>query len=206
YIFRYPSTRPSVCTRYGLAEGTNEDAFRSKYKYVIQRVQSLPADEVLRVARALQADEGSAELGEALAKIDEKSSPRITPLTRRRIVAELDNVSLSGELPEIDFLRKLWPIDSLPSPNPTLNEYQMVDFLIRHRIRNDDLSNKDVLEYLGIYECSQRQLFRLLEAVLDPLTREIPEQVDLAARLNRHLAQDGFRIDETGKMSGSPIY
>jgi hypothetical protein len=197
---------PSVCTRYGLAEGTNEDAFRSKYKYVIQRVQSLPADEVLRVARALQADEGSAEFGEALAKIDEKSSPRITPLTRRRIVAELDNVSLSGELPEIDFLRKLWPIDSLPSPNPTLDEYQMVDFLIRHRIRNDDLSNKDVLEYLGIYECSQRQLFRLLEAVLDPLTREIPEQVDLAARLNRHLAQDGFRIDETGKMSGSPIY
>ncbi|WP_330085266.1 abortive infection family protein [Methylocystis iwaonis] len=197
---------PRVCVRYGLASGTNEEAFQSKFKYVIQRVESLSADEVLRVARALQADEGNTELDEALAKIDEKNGPLITPLTRRRIVAELDHVPLSGDLPEIDFLKKLWPIDAMRSPNPTFDEPQMEDFLFRHRVRNDDLSNKEVLEYLGIYTCSQKQFFRLLEAMLDPLTREIPEQADLAARLTRHLAHDGFRIDESGKMSGSPIY
>ena len=197
---------PGVCVRYGLAEGSGEEAFRSKYKYVMQRVQTLPADEVLKVARALQSEEDHADLGEALAKIDEKSGPSITPLTRRRIVAELDKVPLAGALDDIDFLRKLWPIDTLPSPSPRLDEYQMADYLRRHFFLNDDFYNSQVLELLGIYDCSQAKFILLLEGVLDPLTREIPEQADLAARLNRHLAHDGFRIDEAGKMSGSPIY
>jgi hypothetical protein len=68
------------------------------------------------------------------------------------------------------------------------------------------MSNKDVLEALGINTCSQKQFFRLLEAMLDPLTRETPEQLDLATRLNRHLSQDGFNVQEVGRMSGAPIY
>jgi AbiJ N-terminal domain 3/Abortive infection C-terminus len=197
---------PSVCVRYGLAEGTNEEAFSSKYKYVMQRVQSLPAEEVLKIARALQDDEGHHDLGEALAKIDEESGPRITPLTRHRVVAELDKMRLAGALDDIDLLRKFWPIDTMPSPSPRFDENQMVDYLRRHIFLNDDLDNVQVLELLGIYDCSQAKFFQLLEAVLDPLTREIPEQADLATRLNRHLAHDGFRLNEAGKMSGSPIY
>jgi hypothetical protein len=197
---------PGACVRYGLAAGTDEEAFRSKYKYVIQRVQSLPAGEVVKVARALQSEEENAALGEALAKIDEKSGHSITRLTRRRIVAELDKVALAGALDEIDFLRKLWPIDSLPSPSPRLDESEMVDYLRRHFFLNDDLANSQVLELLDIYDCSQAKFFQLIEAVLDPLTREALEQANLAARLNHHLAHDGFRIDEAGKMSGSPIY
>lgn len=197
---------PSVCVRYGLAEGTNDEAFASKYQYVNRRLQSLPAEEVLRVARAVQADEPDHDLGEALAKIDEKNASSITPLTRRRIVAELDKISLAGSLDEIDFLGKLWPIDAMPSPFPKFDAPRMVDYLRLHRFLNDGLDNIQVLEQLGIYDCSQGKFFELLEAILDPLTREIPEQYDLAARLNRHLAHDGFRIEEAGKMSGSPIF
>jgi hypothetical protein len=197
---------PGVCCRYGLAEGTDEEAFRGKYKYVTQRVQNLPAAEVLRVARALQSDEPSAPLGEALAKIDEIGGPLVTPLTRRRIVDELDRIALSGTLPEFEFLRQLWPIDVMPPPHQSSTERTMEDYLIRHRVANDDMSNTDVLETLGIHTCSQKQFFRLLEAMLDPLTREIPEQADLVTRLNRHLFHDGFRVEETGRMSGTPIY
>jgi len=197
---------PSVCLRYGLAEGTNDEAFSSKYRYVMQRLQSLTSGEVLKIARALQDDEGHQELEEVLAKIDEDSDPKVTQLTRRRIVAELNNVPLAGALDNVDLLRKFWPIDTMASPSPRLNEYQMRDYLRRHFFINDDLENSQVLELLSIYDCSQSKLFRFLEAVLDPLTREIPEQSDLAARLNRHIVHDGFRFDEAGKMSGSPIY
>jgi hypothetical protein len=196
---------PSVCVRYGLAEGTEEEAFRSKFKYVIQRVQGLPAAEILRIARDLQSDEPTTKLGEALSKIDEKGKPAITPLTRRRILDEIELISLSGGLEETEFLKKIWPIDKIPAPNFG-SERTMEDYLVRHRINNFDMSNKDVLEALGINTCSQRQFFRLLEAMLDPLTRDGPEQVDLAARLNRHLFQDGFNAREVGRMSGAPIY
>jgi hypothetical protein len=201
---------PGVCSRYGLADGTGEEAFSSKFKYVMQRVQHLPSAEVLRVARALQLDEPNAELKEALTKFDERSGPLITPLTRQRIVDELDLVPLSGKLSEIEFLKKLWPIDAMQPPFSVAGlasgEFTMEDYLVRHRIANDDMSNKDVLEMLGIHTCSQKQFFRLLEEMLGPLTREIPEQSDLVTRLNRHLSHDGFRIEEAGRMSGSPIY
>ena len=117
------------------------------------------------------------DLGEVLAKFDEKVKPLVTALTRRRIVAELDDVALSGSLPEIEFLSKLWPIDIMQPP-PSIREGTMDAYILRHRFMNDDLSNKDVLEALDIYNCSQTQFFRLLEAIVDPITREIPEQYD----------------------------
>jgi hypothetical protein len=82
----------------------------------------------------------------------------------------------------------------------------MEDYLIRHRINNDDMTNKDVLDALGIYTCSQKKFFRFLETLLDPLTREISEQSGLVTRLNRHLLHDGFVVKEVGRMSGSPIF
>jgi hypothetical protein len=182
---------PGICAGYGLAEGTEEEAFRSKFKYVMTRLQPLPASEILRIARAVQSEEESADLDEALAKFDEQGGHQITPLTRQRILTEIDSVPLSGNLDEIEFLKKLWPIDQMNSPGFSLGETTMEDYFVRHRINNFDLSNKDVLEALGIQECSQKQFFRLLEAMLDPLCREIPEQADLKTRLNRHLFHDG---------------
>jgi hypothetical protein len=188
-----------------LAEGTEEEAFRSKFKYVIARLAPLLATEVLRIARAVQNEEDSADLDEALAKFDEQGGQRITPLTRQRIVAEIDAVPLSGNLDEIEFLKKLWPIDKLNSPGFG-SETTMEDYIFRHRIRNSDMSNKDVLDTLGIQECSQKQFFQLLEAMLDPLCRDLPEQADLATRLNRHLLHDGYHVDAVRRMSGAPVY
>jgi hypothetical protein len=197
---------PGICSGYGLSDGTDEEAFRSKFKYVMRRLQSLPSAEILRVARAAQLEEASAGLDEELAKFDEQGGgPRITPLTRQRIVGEIDHVDLSGKLPEIDFLKKLWPIDTMNPPSFG-GENTMEDYIFRHRINNNDMTNKDVLETLGVYDCSQKQFFKLLEAMLDPLSREIPEQADLATRLNRHLFHDGFTVREVACMSGSPVY
>jgi hypothetical protein len=196
---------PGICAGYGLAEGTEEEAFRSKFKYVMARLQPLPAAEVLRIARAVQSEEDSADLDEALAKFDEQGVQQITPLTRQRIITEIDGVPLSSNLDEIEFLKKLWPIDKMNPPGFS-GETTMEEYIIRHRINNFDMSNKDVLEALGIHQCSQKKFFRLLEAMLDPLCREISEQSDLATRLNRHLFHDGFSLDEVRRMSGAPVY
>ncbi len=59
--------------------------------------------------------------------------------------------------------------------------------LTRHLFMNDDMDTRDVLEALDVYNCSQGQFFRFLEVLTDPLTREAPDQYDLAARINRHL-------------------
>jgi len=78
--------------------------------------------------------------------------------------------------------------------------------LTRHLFMNDDMDTRDVLEALDVYNCSQGQFFRFLEVLTDPLTREAPDQYDLAARINRHLTVDGFSLKEVGRLSGSPRF
>jgi hypothetical protein len=196
---------PGICAGYGLAEGTEEEAFRSKFKYVMARLEPLPSAEILKIARAVQSEEESADLDEALAKFDEQGGHRITPLTRQRILVEIDTVPLAGNLDEIAFLKKLWPIDRMNPPG-LFGESTMEEYIFRHRIRNFDVSNTDVLGALGIHECSQKHFFKLLEAMLDPSCRAVPEQADLVTRLNQHLFHDGFSIDEVSRMSGAPVY
>ncbi len=82
----------------------------------------------------------------------------------------------------------------------------MEDYIFRHRINHEDMSNAELLEALGIYTCSQKQFFRFLEALVDPLAREMPEQTELVTRLNRHLSHDGYALQEVNRMSGTPIY
>ena len=196
---------PAVCRRFGLSDGTDEEAYKSKFTYVSSRTKELRSAQVLELARAVQADMPSYPLGETLAKIDERGQHLITELTRRRIVTALDGIPLSGTLPVMEFLGKIWPLDELPAPQGSM-EQGMRGHLTRHLFMNDDMDTRDVLECLDVYNCSQGQFFRFLEILTDPLTREAPDQYDLAARLNRHLTADGFSLKEVGRVSGSPRF
>ena len=82
------------------------------------------------------------------------------------------------------------------------------EYLNQHRLRNsEDMSDRArVLEILNIYACSQKQFFYFLEVLTDPLTREMPDQIDLVSRINRHLTIDGFGLKEIGRLSGSPRF
>ena len=196
---------PAICRRYGLADGTQDEAFKSKLKYVSSRMKQLSPGRVLELAKAVQEDTPNYALGELLAKIDERGHTTITELTRRRIVTAIDGIPLSGTLPELEFLGKIWPLGEMSAPAGS-REQTMRDHLIQHRNRNEDMDTRDVLEALEIYVCSQAKLFRFLEWLVDPLTREPPDQFDLVARINRHLMVDGFSFKEVGLLSGSPRF
>jgi hypothetical protein len=47
---------PAVCERYGLAPGESDEAFSSKTKYVLRRLEKLPNSEVLAIARKVAED------------------------------------------------------------------------------------------------------------------------------------------------------
>ena len=197
---------PSVCQRYGLDDGTVEEAHSSKYKYVSARVQSLTAAEILEVARALHGDEPRFDLGEVLAKFDESRGPHVTELTRRRVVSALEDAALSIDTPEMEFLKRLWPLDQMSAPKGSFSERTMEDYIIRHRIANFDMTTKDVLESLEIYSCSQMLFFRFIEALTHPMLRDERSQRELVGKISPLLAADGFDLIQTDRISGSPIF
>src|SRR5215213_1976681 len=87
---------PGVCARYSMAEGTGDEVFRGKYRYVLSRAQALTPEKLVQVAKALHAETPNFSLGEALAAIEEEGTEGISELTRRRIVDALQVRSLSA--------------------------------------------------------------------------------------------------------------
>lgn len=194
---------PALCVRLGLQDGTIDDAHRSKSRYAQQRLMGEPAEAVLRAARDLLSERDHYDLAEAVAKIDDLSHTQITPLTRRRLVAVFDGAPLSTELDQLDLLRKVWPIDQMPSglSDYTHNDWTLEDRLFQHTVRNDDMTNREILGAVGVLTCSQVRLFAFLQEVVGPETQTPQRQAQLAGKINEILVHDGYRLVEAGKMS-----
>lgn len=196
---------PVLCVRLGLAPGEVDDAHRSKFRYAQQRLIGEPCVAVLKAARDFLSERSDHALSEVIAKIDELAGPQVTALTRRRLMALFDGAPLSTELDHLDLLRKVWPLAAMPA-GTDYGFGSMEDRLFQHTVRNDDMSNREVLEALGVLTCSRARLFEYLEAVTGPEAQTSARQAELAAHINALLAHDGYRLVEAGKMSGSPIY
>lgn len=199
---------PSLCVRLGLAEGSDEEAFSSKFRYAATRLAAIDSGAVLEAARRLLVEYEHFGLAEAAAHIEEANARRVSELTRRRLIAVFDGAALCTEIEEIDLLRRVWPISTMLSPYslPGFEPATLEEHIIQHTIRNYDWSNKDLLEAVGLLTCSQRQLFRFLAAVTDPVAQRRERQTELVEGINAHLRHDGYTLAVSGRISGSPIY
>ena len=196
---------PALCRRLNLGDGEEQEAFASKYKYAQKRLVEVSADQVVTSACQLAAEESHFELSEQLAKIDEVNGAVVTALTRRRLIALFEGRPLAREIDQIELIRSLWPIASLRAPHPS-DETTLEDYLYQHTVRNDDLTQRNVLETLGLMTCSRAQLFKFLAAVTAPDAISGIEQVHLAEKIDRLLRHDGYTLALAGRISGSPFY
>ena len=196
---------PALCTRLGLANGAAEEAHRSKYKYAQERLAAIDGQGVLTIARALLLESDRYDLSEAVAKIDELSSEPVTPLTRRRLMGIFDGREFSTELSHLEVIGEVWPTHQMSAGTDRVN-WTLANHLQQHTVRNDDMTNREILESLGILNCSRARLFRFLEAVTSPEAQTPDRQAELVTEINGYLIHDGYRLAMTGKMSGTPIY
>lgn len=196
---------PALCRRLNLAEGSEQEAFASKYKYAQRRLAELSGPNVVECARAYLVDHDNFAVSEQVAKIDELEGSPITTLTRRRIIALFANGPLATEIDDIDLIRSVWPISKMPAPSQGPG-YTLEDDIFRHTIRNDDWSHRQMLETIGLLTCSRMLLFKFLAAVTAPDVQTAAAQMNLAADIDRHLRNDGYMLAVVGKVSGSPSY
>lgn len=201
---------PAFAESVGLAAGTEEDAHRSKFRYVMSRVGSLRGPELSAVARATLAEMPDPDLEEQLALYEEASQPAVSQLTRRKILDLLDGWDLNGRMTVFEFLDGVYPVDNLPSaynpPDVFDPPYTLRHDITRHFIRNDDWTNSELLQQLGALTCSRRRFFAGLERLVDPMVRDTPDQGRLVSQLNPLLERDGFALLQIGAVSGYPQY
>ena len=200
---------PAVCIRLGLAGGTDDEAMRSKFRYVHSRLVPLSNAHVVAVAKELLEQDRDFLLAELVAKVTEHGTPEVSKLTRRRIFDVFDGQPLCTEYDHVDFLENIFPIGAMPSAFPASDSWghrSLKDDIIQHTVRNDDWSNRELLERLGLLDASKALLFRFLEAAVHPTAIDEAGQKLRVESINRHLQHDGYRLSRTGRMSGSPIY
>ncbi|MGO4450458.1 abortive infection family protein [Phyllobacterium sp. TAF24] len=195
---------PGVCIRLGLAEGSGEEAFNSKFKYANTRLAQVDAQAVLGMARKLLEEVDSFELAELAAKIDELGTPSVSEVTRRRIMAVFEGQPLASQIDDLELIGRVWPAEVMR--HTTIGRNLTLSSVFSNSAVDRDWNNSDLLTQLGILTCSRAQLFRFLIEVTGPVAQKPGAQSALVTQLNRHIEHDGYQLVAAGKVSGSPIY
>lgn len=195
-----------MCISLGLEDGNESEAFNSKRSYALKRLSKLDSSKLITVGKSLSERMDYHPLDEVLHKLDGLNDIQITKLTRTRLLKLFDNVSFTTEREDIDLIRDVWPIAQMHERNPYGHPRTMEEAIFQHTIRNGDWSNKQLLEELGFDDCSQTQVFKFLEAITHPLANEPQAQTQLVSSINEIIQHDGFKLIESGRISGTPYY
>lgn len=133
---------------------------------------------------------------------------RITEVTRRRIIDGLRDTRtyFSGPLDEIDFLSRLYDLNSLPSQDPRFTT--AAQDIAQHCVNNDDWDFDWIFHdpRFGV-ATEDDKLLRLLAEMLHPYVRTDAAEVQrLQEFLNHMLVHDGYEIIQVDAISGAPIF
>lgn len=134
---------------------------------------------------------------------------RITGLTRRKIRDFLtgSNIHWAGPLDDIQFLSRIYDLDSLPSTDP--RHETATEDIGRHRIGNHDWEDDWVFwdDRLGLKDGDDEALLRFLTETMHPEVRDDEWELDrLLSTYNEMLGRDGYELYAGSHMSGYPVY
>jgi len=129
----------------------------------------------------------------------------ITEVTRNALKRLLVGTCWWGDLEEIDFLDRLYDLDSLPS---TEDRYQTArQDIIQHREANYDWDEEWIFsdERLGLDDTSTLLKF-LAEMVHPAVLSSTSEASALVNTLNQLLQADGWELHQSSMISGRPVW
>ena len=132
----------------------------------------------------------------------------ISEITKRNIFDELKirNTNWSGRLDEVEFLNRLFDIESLPTTDGRFQN--MRGDIWQHRINNNDWDDWWIISDTRLNLMSNDDTFlRFITETIHPVVRNDAKEVsELLNVFNGHLAADGWKLVEKTRISNKPIY
>ena len=127
--------------------------------------------------------------------------------TRRDIVdmLVLRDVPFHGRLDYLDFLKRVWPLDEMPSEDSRFGT--ATGDIATHMGFGDWDDSHLLLERLYLARGPDDEFRKFLEAVVHPLV--VPDETEalkLVDAINGSLERDGFHLVETDRISGKPAF
>ncbi len=138
-----------------------------------------------------------------------RAAGQITGVTRRRLIQGLAEMGTvwSGVLDDVEFLGRLYDLDTLPSTDRRYSSAGGNIFM--HRVMNPMDWDDDWIFHdsrFGLAD-SDDALVRFLAEMLHPVVRtDLAEVEELHAFLNSVLVHDDYEVVQTGAISGAPVF
>lgn len=197
---------PSVCMRYGLDPGEEDEANRSKRVYVNKRLQSKQSEFVISLAKQLAEEYESVAFAKIVEQFSADSLFKISTITRRSIIDELIIMGdIEGKLDIATFLKRIWNIETLPPHYDIIGTLE--DDIRKHMIANDDWDYNYLFDtILNILYVSDDLFNKFLESVVHPVVRVKETQKTYVDKINYHISKDGFILEVYSEISGYPVY
>lgn len=132
---------------------------------------------------------------------------KISEITRRDIVDDLrlSNIRWNGRLDEVEFLNRLYQLETLPSHDG--RHENMAGDIFQHRINNLDWDEWWVFGDSRLQLNDDERFLDFLCAVIHPVIRNDKQEVaTLLKMFNDRLAPDGWKIIEKEKISGHQVF
>lgn len=138
-----------------------------------------------------------------------RPASQITEVTRGRLIQGLAEMGIpwSGVLDDVEFLGRLYDLDSLPSTDRRYDTAGGDIFM--HRVVNPMDWDEDWIFHDSRFGLADGDdaLVRFLAEMLHPVVRtDLAEVEELRAFLNSVLAHDGYEVVQTGAISGAPVF
>ena len=133
----------------------------------------------------------------------------ISEVTRRNILDELclSEIEWNGRLNEVDFLKRIFPLQEMPSND--IRFPNMAGDIHQHRINNLDWEDDWIIEdtRINLLYCDDKIFLDFLCETLHPIVRtNTSERETLLKIYGAHLEKDGYEICEIRKISGKPVF
>ncbi len=198
---------PMVATAFGLANGEESEALKSKFTYVSKRLAGWSKDRLLELAKKVIETYPSDSLQCVIEEFDPLQPNRISLITRQHLFSGIDSLPpIGGKLGILGFMESLWPLKNMPTRDCDYRCPTAYDDVFQHMVRNDDYSFSQMLEHLDLAGMSNKKLVELLEQAVHPLVRVDGEQQEFVEAFNTHLKHDGLALVASDQVSGFPVY
>jgi hypothetical protein len=136
----------------------------------------------------------------------------ITEVTRREIIdfLSMGEHSWHGRLSELEFLRKIFDLKSLPSTGRRRGFKNAADDIRRHRVDNPEDWSEDWVFYYSPFDIlggPDERFLQFLCQTLHPAVRPKSDEAQEMVRFyNEQLSVDGWEIVEETRISNRPVY
>lgn len=197
-----------ICKKYGIECDKMLDPMSSKRMYLKSGFTKKNLEQLKDIVRQITFEGCDASFVHDIEPSLNDDFFAIPMVTRRILLNWLcSQRDLEGAVNITSLLSLVWNINTLQITGWDNRPHNAREYIVQHMVRNEDISYKELFEdLLDFMYIPDRQLFKFIEAVVNPPVRDAEDQGYYIKEINHIIRECGYHLFSRKSIAGNPIY